>query len=300
MSEPFLCCVLLTISSRYHPLPGAGGISRGYLIHERLWTHCQHLILRILLGQEKGSVAMTRTRGSVEALLLLTEWHPRSLHFPPPNDGWDSDVILTNVSDLEQCNSNTSRQRWVQDVIQPARRSGRMSWMLAGCALSLANELRIFDSEAGKDNSDGTPRSTSTTSYGEYESQQEQCLRLRRLLYLYMEQLALRLGFQSLTPQSLNHMISVTQRNPAYGLERDWSLQMTAWVELTRLAKSVSEMLFPSKSHTNHILRNGRYVALIEHFQPILSSWKERYLDGTSKRSQRNPQKMTKTQGSSV
>ncbi len=36
-------------------------------------------------GLRKGSL---RTLGTVESLLLLTEWHPRSLHFPP-NDATD-------------------------------------------------------------------------------------------------------------------------------------------------------------------------------------------------------------------
>lgn len=85
--EPMLCCVILLISSQFHHPPGIGGKSRGYFIHHRLFQHCQHLILRIMLGQEKLSKAKTRHIGTIEALLLLSEWCPQSLHFPP-RTGW--------------------------------------------------------------------------------------------------------------------------------------------------------------------------------------------------------------------
>jgi hypothetical protein len=93
--EPMLCCTILAISSRYHVLPGPGGKTRGLFIHHRLWQHCQHLLLRLILGQEKASKAKTRNVGTIEALLLIVEWYPLSVHFPPDSDGWDSDVLLT-------------------------------------------------------------------------------------------------------------------------------------------------------------------------------------------------------------
>src|ERR1700744_6377870 len=85
--EPMLCCTILMISCRFHVLPGAGGTAKGYFLHNRLWKHCEHLILRIMLGQEKGTRTKARSLGSIEALLLISEWHPRSLHFPPESHG---------------------------------------------------------------------------------------------------------------------------------------------------------------------------------------------------------------------
>ncbi|KMU72045.1 hypothetical protein CISG_00353 [Coccidioides immitis RMSCC 3703] len=124
--EPVLCCTILMISSRYHTLPGVGGASRGFFIHQRLWQHCQHLIMRVMLGQEKGSKAKTRTVGTIEALLLMSEWHPRSLHFPPESDGWDSDLMMTSpdhiTSAISPDMSVSAPNRWLEDVIEPARR----------------------------------------------------------------------------------------------------------------------------------------------------------------------------------
>src|SRR6478735_6080204 len=80
--EPLLCCAILMISSRYHVLSGHGGLARSTIVHHRLWEHCQHLVMRIIFGQEKRSKAKTRTRGSIEALLLIIEWHPQAIHLP--------------------------------------------------------------------------------------------------------------------------------------------------------------------------------------------------------------------------
>jgi hypothetical protein len=77
-SESALANTILTISARYHTLPGIGGRSRSYAIHDRLWRYTRNLLGKLPFS---GSQAF-RTYGMVESLLLLTEWHPRSYHFP--------------------------------------------------------------------------------------------------------------------------------------------------------------------------------------------------------------------------
>ncbi|KAH3117710.1 hypothetical protein KXV82_007012 [Aspergillus fumigatus] len=152
--EPVLCCTILMISSRYHTLPGPSGATRGFFIHNRLWQHCQHLILRIMLGQEKFSKAKTRHLGTVEALLLLSEWYPRALHFPPENDGWDSDLMLTAPSERDPppvTEESPMQDRWREDVVEPTRRSDRMAWMLVSSALALAHELGVFSTSNRSD-----------------------------------------------------------------------------------------------------------------------------------------------------
>ncbi|GES63998.1 putative C6 transcription factor Aro80 [Aspergillus terreus] len=148
--EPTLCCVILLISSRHSVLSNAGGSSREQSIHNRLWQHCQHLILRIILGQEKLSKAKTRHIGSIEALMLLAEWYPRALHFPPENDGWDSDLILTVPDErdppLPTEETVMLKERWREDVVEPARRADRLAWMVLSSALALSHELGIFRS----------------------------------------------------------------------------------------------------------------------------------------------------------
>src|ERR1700761_7497538 len=89
--EPVLCATILTLSSRYHLLSGDGWLSRSYFLHNRLWRYCQSLLQRVMWGQEKGATSATRGLGTVEGLLLMAEWHARSLHLPPDIEAWDSD-----------------------------------------------------------------------------------------------------------------------------------------------------------------------------------------------------------------
>jgi len=77
-SEHTLANTILTVSARYYTLPGVGGASRSYAIHDRLWRYTRTLLSKLPFS---GSQAV-RTYGMVESLLLLTEWHPRNYHFP--------------------------------------------------------------------------------------------------------------------------------------------------------------------------------------------------------------------------
>src|SRR5438045_5945012 len=77
-SEHVLANTILTISARYYTLPGIGGASRSYAIHDRLWRYTRTLRSKLRFSGSRT----VRKLGMVESLLLLTEWHPRNYHFP--------------------------------------------------------------------------------------------------------------------------------------------------------------------------------------------------------------------------
>jgi|TARA_R110002003_G_scaffold214_46_gene16402 hypothetical protein len=279
--DPFLCTTILMISSRYNILPGVGGASRGYFVHDRLWEQCQRFIMKIMLGQVKPSKAQSRTIGSIEALLLLSEWHPRALHFPTAADGWDCELMIGANNTTEEgsklLEGDATSSRWLEDVIEPAKRSDRMSWMLMGCALSLAQELGLFEDNASIDKD--------LVSYPKFTSEYLviRRIRARKLLYVLLEQLSWRLGCTSMIPQSLNHaLMEKIPVDSATGAVEQWQSFMSAWVELTKLARSVSDTIYPSAATTRSLLRTGRYIGLLEHFQPLLTSWRKKYLDPCS------------------
>ncbi|CAG7935233.1 unnamed protein product [Penicillium nalgiovense] len=269
--EPVLCSTILMISSRYHVLPGAGGESRNFFIHHRLWSHCQKLTMRLIFGQEKSTKSKVRSLGTVEALLLMSEWHPRALHFPPETDGWDDDLIPAPPRNHENNDPGSAPgSRGVEDIIEPARRSDQMSWMLLGCALSLGHELGIFETEG----------SSSPADEPEWRDQMTiRWQRVQRLLYVYINQLAWRIGCMSPIPQSLNHAILGGRKPEGLGPPGStWLTFMDSWIELTKLAKSVTDMFFPSAAFARQQLHSGRYVGLLEHFRPLLNQWKDKYL----------------------
>ena len=248
----------------------------------RLWEQCQRFIMKIMLGQVKPSKAQSRTIGSIEALLLLSEWHPRALHFPTAADGWDCELMIgannTTEEGAKLLEGDVTSNRWLEDVIEPAKRSDRMSWMLMGCALSLAQELGLFEDNARIDKDQ--------VSYPKFSTEYLilRRIRARKLLYVLLEQLSWRLGCTSMIPQSLNHaLMEKIPVDSTTGAVEQWQAFMSAWVELTKLARSVSDTVYPSASFTRNLLRTGRYIGLLEHFQPLLTSWRRKYLDPCSK-----------------
>ncbi|KAL3487259.1 hypothetical protein BJX62DRAFT_246147 [Aspergillus germanicus] len=260
--EPMLCCTLLMIASRYFILPGAGGVSRSHFIHQRLWQYCELLIRRIMFGQEKHSTAKTRIVGSIESLILISDWHPRSVHFPPDTEGWDAELISPAYDRRNRVHTNGDVPliRWREDVFEPARRSERMSWMFLGAATSLAYELGIFDSA-----------STSTSPLG------PRYHRAASLLYIYVTQMAVKMGCSSLLPEN----ISVASTLSAQNINTHWSTSIRLWTELTRLMKTASAMFFQSMASTKQQLGSGQYIILLQHFAPSLDRWHEQFTAST-------------------
>jgi hypothetical protein len=256
--EPLLCCTILMIASRHYHLPGAGGAMRADFIHNRVWKHIEYLLQRITLGAEKYSVAKSRTIGSIQALLLITDWHPRSIHSPPENDGWDASLAPSvNETFTLATQDNQAVRRWREDVFEPAKRSDRLSWMLVGMAITLAHELGILkrnDSEQHNEN-----------------AAKDSPARIRRLLYVYSTQLSLRLGCSTIFPQDI--LLDVLQPVPTTRVQKEDQVLLSRWLELTKMLSTVADMFFESPATTKRLLRGNRYYAMLDHFKPLLDKW---------------------------
>ena len=220
--EAMLCVTLLMIASRFFKLPGAGGTSRSHNAHQRLWNYCELLIKRILLGQEKQSTSQTRTIGTIESLLLISDWHPRALHLPPETEGWDGLLITPTYDRINRKYTDDEMPliRWKQDVFDPAKRANRMSWMLLGMANNLAYELGVL-----------------FTHQDASQSISPEVLRSRRtqkLLYVYVTQTATRLGYPSVFPESISITASrLPAQNASDPSSRSWIAYMDLSLELT-------------------------------------------------------------------
>jgi len=266
-----LCTTILMISSRYHTLPGVGGISRGYHIHQRLWRHCEHLIQRVMLGQEKFSTAKTRTLGTIESFLLISEWTPRAILFPPESDGWDAQLLSTDIDVRHRAvvNDQSAPARWQEDVFLPAKRSDSMSWMLVGAATSLAYELGVFiDAGSGE---------------GQDSQRMIHHARVRRLLFVYVNQISTRLGCASILPPSIIHLVFKPAPGVLSSSESNWNKFMDHWLDITKLMKTSLELLFPSANVSRQLTRDGRYATLLQHFGESLQACHERILAATGK-----------------
>ena len=49
------------------------------------------------------------------------------------------------------------------------------------------------------------------------------------------------------------------------------------WLAIANLMKRGNELLFRNKDHTRDIIRSGRYVQLLNYFQPLLKEWRENF-----------------------
>ncbi|OKL55577.1 hypothetical protein UA08_09152 [Talaromyces atroroseus] len=245
--EPILCCTILAISSQYHVLPGPG-------------------------GQEKATKAKTRNVGTIEALLLIVEWYPLSVHFTLDSDGWDSDLLLTmpDTRDPPLSHEIPALERWKRDVIEPTKRSEQMSWMVLSSALALSHEVGIFDRKAS---SSGKNMGVSEAAKPDAEAHTEHLKirreRLPKLLYCFINLMSSRLGCTSfMCPVSAVTLLEVDK---ALGTDHDpqWQSFMNCWVELTQLTKSITDTLFPLMTADD----DEKFHNCLQEKRQLLSHW---------------------------
>lgn len=260
--EPMLCCALLAISSRVFILPGAGAITRSHNIHQRLWQYYELLLKRVVLGQEKHSSAKTRTVGTIESFLLLSDWHPRAIHLPPETEGWDAFLISPAYERVNRRRQGDEASviRWREDVFEPVKRADRMSWMLLGLATNLGIELGVL----------GNPTEDSSLPAAERHRR----MRAGQLLTSYVTQTAVRLGYQTFLPSvtTIPHTAG-RLREESTSEHHGWQAYMNMWKELIQLAKAARATFFyPSTQSKTKVLDN-QYMVLLEHFENSLTKW---------------------------
>ncbi|KAI0390418.1 hypothetical protein F5Y17DRAFT_444890 [Xylariaceae sp. FL0594] len=317
--EPILAVTLLTIASRYYSIPSTGGHCRSHAIHEELWRYLRRMIERCLWGQEafgggfcgsgadesqtsstapwrglrKGSL---RTLGTIESLMILTEWHPRALHFPP-EEAIDELMLPPREPRLPEHldddvaprpGGNVGGQR-IESWLEPAWRSDRMCWMLLSNALGLAYELGVFD-----DIDELLATNAITRPEYEDEAYRLRAMRIKRLLLIYLTQLAGRLGWTNMIPESIRKSDPVfSQRRPttregatpgtnisgpstSFSYVPDVELDdqiIQCWVGVSNAMQLGNERIFRSRKHTTDIIQSGSYTKLLKDFQPILKEW---------------------------
>ncbi|KAJ9604202.1 zinc finger transcriptional activator [Cladophialophora chaetospira] len=292
--EPILALAILAIASRHMPLSGNAAVSRSFHIHDKLWTHLRRQVERLLWGQEQfgggfcggGNTAKIqetntgqitwqgslRTLGTIEALLLLTDWQPRALHFPPGDEenGLLDRSLLVPIEPNSKSAGPTDQRLSTRDYdnlpyaswLEPAWRSDKMSWMILGLAQSLAFELGVFDTNHFNCRHDHGPAS--------------ECARKRRvrnLVLVYVAQTSGRMGIQS----SLNveewvtdtiwDMTSRKQEHPT-------DLMQACWVHIARIMHQANREIFSSHQFTKDLTASGRYKESIATFTPLLEKWK--------------------------
>ena len=125
------------------------------------------------------------------SLLLLSDWHPRSMHFPPGDDGDDIILpLLTETEDNEPSFPTLSGSPYITWT-EPALRSDKMCWSLVGFAYTLSYELGIFNSLIENGRWYPLPKTA-------HDGHRANCI--GRLLHIYVSQTCGRLGYPNIMP----------------------------------------------------------------------------------------------------
>ena len=187
--EPILAITILMLSSRYMKLSGPGAVTRGDIIHDRLWIYLRGMITKVFWSEESfmsgdtpnpgnPQCSVLRTIGTCEALLLLLEWHPKNLHFPSADNDTNSIIVRHGNENRTQFLSAEGRYGRTRSGVDWMLRSDRMSCSLLGLAQTLAIELGPFDAQ-------------DKTKNPEYN---ERAQRIQQLLWVFSVQVSGRLG----------------------------------------------------------------------------------------------------------
>lgn len=293
--EPMLTVSMLTIASRHMKFEGPGSQSRPYAIHQKLWSYLSGMIDRVVWGQEQfgggfcGAGAQPgcdvhpltrkglRTLGSVESLVLLTEWHPRAMHFPPDED--DDDLMTPDApyGTPEMAASNGGKGiggHRMDAWLEPCWRSDRMCWMLLGMAMSLAMEIGVFDSSEWQRHArapDGQPLSAADlTSYDKRRGN------VRDLLLVYVTQTSGRLGLTSMLPGYYSKPDDSDLYKRQVG-QQDSIQEVTLhfWLRMASVMREGNNKIFANKAFTRDLIRNGNYQAALAQLQPLLQDWRQ-------------------------
>ncbi|KAA8652693.1 hypothetical protein EYZ11_007961 [Aspergillus tanneri] len=300
--EPVLAVMILTTASRHMKPKGDGAYTRAFYIHDRLWSYLRGMIERLFWGQEKFGGSGTgmnkprsfdlaptsamvnakgnlRSLGTIEALMVLTDWHPRNLHFPPGDDEnalldvdaqahggrLDGGLDTEGEGTANRLSQSTGEGRLAfQKWLEPAWRSDRMSWMLLSTAQALAFELGVFDQKS------------ESRSAGESPAEQTRKRRLRRLILVYITQSSGRLGIPSMLPlpQWAND-IQPTTATAGKGGDSAIDKMHDCWIGISKIMYQSNQLLFASNEQTSELIRSGRYRDQIDRFQPFLREWRQ-------------------------
>ncbi|RGP70109.1 d-lactate dehydrogenase cytochrome [Fusarium sporotrichioides] len=195
--EPLLVVCIVALSSRYSSLSGSHGEIRSERIHWQVWGILQRSLQSVMWGS-----ATTRSLGAISSMLLLIDWHVKAINNPADFTEGDDEAWAPSSKGPDATGSSSTGQRryWMMsimeklDIVSPAYRSNKMSWMLLSNSIALAHEGSCFQVEQSN--------SSINASSSKSDSIKQEWNRLVCVfIHLADEGLATRLGLEPLLPE---------------------------------------------------------------------------------------------------
>ncbi|KAK9239815.1 hypothetical protein V1525DRAFT_276928 [Lipomyces kononenkoae] len=236
-AHPILLVTILSLASRYCDLPDpsvdpqnpppSGNSPRSKQVHSAIWTYGESLISQTVWA-EASSISLA----TVLAFLLLSQWNPRAVHYR-----------IGDYANPTNLPSNDEDGRGPEGGggyggFAAARRSDRMSWMMIGVAIRLAQDMNLFS------------------------KWREICLAC-----FYSDiTLAVRLGRPSMLSYSFQDTPSLT-----------FSQLDNAKLDILRILSFAHQSLYSSPGSMHKILNSQNYLPLLKYFRSKLLAWNAKY-----------------------
>jgi len=304
-NEPVLAVTILTIASRHMHLTGIAGTAisataRPQAIHQKLWEYLEGVIQRLIWGKEKFlgfaepipgsefplSVSENpdfnpykrkglRTLGTVESLMLLTEWHPRSMHFPGPendNELLTFEPLAAPARDQHSAEhfARSFRGQSPHDWLEPCLRSDRVCWMLLSLATTLAYEVGVFEEDM-----DAFRAEVPETTWLVYDTRR---MHVKNLILIYNTQTAGRTGLAPNLPEHYGEPTTSSHFEPSwlsYSSPKDFVIHL--FLRAAKIMRQGNKLLFRKREHTRQIIRNGEYKQLLDDLNPSMEQWRNAF-----------------------
>ncbi len=231
--DPILCCTIIAIASRYHKLDHVVGGTQHDNTHDRCWKFLKECLQRALWSSNS-----TRTLGCIESFLLLAHWSPKAIHWNDDDEVETSDNVSPSAILAED----------VKSTLVPARKSERMSWMMIGTAIRLAQDMNFH-----------------TGSRSETCVDNERKSRIWAACYLSDRNLSIRLKRKPLITSYV--LFSGRDNRTYYG----GSLAEEARLNIVHLFWTAHEIIYTSQETTDSIVANKRHFPLFDWLDPLLA-----------------------------
>ncbi|KAF7545561.1 hypothetical protein G7Z17_g9088 [Cylindrodendrum hubeiense] len=274
LEEPLLLTCIVTLASRYFNLSGGHGEIRSERIHWRSWLLLQRFLQSVMWGSNT-----TRSIGAIASMLLLIDWHVKAIN--NPMDFTEGEEAINFVDDSatsfktspNDADSLTGQRRYGMtslmeklNIVSPAYRSNKMSWILLSNAIALAHEGCCFEYEPP----------SATTKMSEAETVRQEWSRLVCVfIYLTDEGLATRLGLEPLLPEKSRQVVR-DQYSTTFADSLQDSMLWEGYFELFVEARKGREFLHSLKK-TGASLSNQNLVPNLERLGRALNRWERQY-----------------------
>lgn len=268
---PILLCTVLTIASRYKPLEfddsedddkiSTKNLKQQQLqtrlaMHDRLWLYAQRLVSQSVWGE-----ASTRSIGTVFAFLLFTEWNPRAIHWK-----WGD---YANSGEKDETNSTKND---TLAGIGALRRGNRMTWMLCGTSVRLAQDMCFMET---------SPRTFVATHVS--ETSVSMTVGQRSMLSQSLSEIDLNdyndSDDEALDVEQLENDMVLRGDEIGLKLKPTENLKFTtlqkATVELLKISSLAYDTLYNTKTINSLDLK--QILSMLKILSPLLEGWETKY-----------------------